>query len=243
LLTPEQDEDFATVPEETKGLGLGWRILVGLVAVVIIGALAYPFLEQQFSNEQTSTQPISPVSEGEVANLETVVQADPNSAQAQFDLGNAYYEAGDWEQAIAAYKRAVELDPSYQAAYANLGVTYYQQQQFDLAASQYKKALELNPNDGEVAYNLGALYLQQALSQGEQPNPDLLNQAIEQLEKALELSPGLAEPHFSLGVAYMALDQKEEAIQTFETYLSLDPDKDSLASQEARRYLATLRAQ
>lgn len=221
-----EDNHDAIVDNEIRKVGLSWRILVGLVAIAIIGFLAYPFLQEQLNRSASPS-----------------AQSDSNSAESQFNTGNAYYEAGDWEQAILAYKRAIELDPSYQAAYANLGVTYYQQQKFDLAALQYQKALELNPNDGEVAYNLGALYLQQALSQSESPDPVLINQAIEQLNKAMEISPNLAEPHFSLGVAHMALGQQEKAIENFETYLTLDPNKSSQASQEAQRYLQDLRAQ
>lgn len=224
---------------ETKSIGLGWRIIIGIIAVVVIAFLVFPFIRPQPNiNGNGATGTLS-----EDQNPATALQADPDSALAQFELGNGYYEAGNWEQAVTAYKRAVELDPSYQAAYANLGVAYYQQQRFDLAASQYQKALELNPEDGDVAYNLGALYLQQALSTGEQPNQDLINQAIAQLEKALEISPDLAEPHFTLGVAYFFLNQKAEAIQQFETFLSLTTNVDSQARQEAEHYLETLGAQ
>ena len=142
-----------------------------------------------------------------------------------------------------AYQTAIELDPNYQAAYANLGVTYYQLQQFELAARQYEKAIELDPQDGDVAYNLGALYLQQALSQEEQPDPQLLNQAVTQLKQAQEISPNLAEPHFTLGVAYLALNDPIQARQSFETFLSLGAGQDTRAKQEAERYLEMLDSQ
>jgi tetratricopeptide (TPR) repeat protein len=218
-----------------------WRIIIVIIGVVVIALLLLPVIQSQRNIVENSASGL--LSEDQNAAIAATVQANPDSAEAQFELGNAYYEAGNWAQAIIAYQRAVELDPGYQAAYANLGVAYYQQQQFDLAASQYQKALELNPKDGEVAYNLGALYLQQALSAGEQPNPDLINRAIAQLEDALEISPDLAEPHFTLGVAYFFLDQKAEAIQQFETFLSLTPAENSQARQEAERYLGSLRSQ
>jgi superkiller protein 3 len=206
---------------QATGLGLWWRALVGVIAILVVGAILFPLVRTQSGN----------------------IQADPNSAEGQFELGNAHYEAGEWEQAITAYQRAVELDPNYQAAYANMGVAYYQQQEFDLAASQYQKALELNPEDGEVSYNLGALYLQQALAPGGQPDLDLVNRAITQLQRAMEISPDLAEPYFTLGVAYFALNQKEKAIETFEMFLSRESIPDSRARQEAERYLEILRAQ
>lgn len=240
-LVPEASS--APPPEEAKGLGLGWRTIVAIVAVIVIIILSYPFIQQQFGANRGATTSDSPVTQGTLTAPEATAQADPASAKAQFELGNSYVQANQWEQALAAYERTIELDPNYQAAYANMGVVYYQLGQLDLAASQYQKALELDPNDGEVAYNLGALYLQQALSSGEQPDPELLNQAVTQLQHALELTPDLPEPYFTLGVAYNELDQKEEAIQAFETFLERDTGQDPRASQEAQRYLEELRSQ
>jgi len=220
----DNEQAFEEVENQNQNLVL--RIVLGVAAVIIIGVAAFPFINTQFGSNQS--QPAGDA------------QTGSTSAQEQFELGNGHYEAGRWDQAVAAYQKAIKLDPNYQAAYANLGVTYYQQQKFNLAALQYEKALELNPQDGEVAYNLGVLYLQQALAQGSS-DQELLNQAVTQLETAREMSPNLAEPYFSLGVAYLALNQKADAIQAFETFLSLDSGQDPQARQEAENYLQTLR--
>lgn len=229
-------------PVESGGIGWGWRAAIVAGALVVIAFLVYPWLQQGLK-APGEANPASAQLETSIIAPDATVQATPDSADAQFELGNAYVQAGQLEQALAAYQRVIELDPDYQAAYANMGVVYYQLQQLDLAALQYKKALELKPDDAEVAYNLGALYLQQALLNGSQPDPDLLNQAIAQLKEAMELNPRLAEPHFSLGVAYNLLNQTEDAIQAFETFLKLDTGQDHRARQEAQRYLQTLRGQ
>jgi len=152
------------------------------------------------------------------------------------------YKQNQWSQAVAAFHKVIELDPTYQAAYANLGAAYHRQNNLDLAIAQYQKALELDPDDGEVVYNLAAVYIQQA-TQGGQPDPALLNQAIEQLNRALELSPNSAEPYFGLGVAYAALNQPQQAIAAFESFLERDTGDDPRAQQEAERYLQLLRGQ
>lgn len=229
---------------EKKSLNLGWRVMIGAVVLLFLGILAFPLIQEQIKSGQQESLAATPrdtlITETASAIPE---EATPKTAGDFFELGNSYYETRQWERAIEAYKKAIELDPEYQGAFANLGVTYYQQQEFNLAALQYEKALELNPEDGEVAYNLGALYLQQALSQSEAPSPDLLDKAISQLEKALEISPDLAEPHFTLGVAYFFQNKNEAAIKAFETYLSLAPNPEPQAKQEAERYLNILRAQ
>jgi tetratricopeptide (TPR) repeat protein len=216
-----------TAKPEAKTFGVGWRIAIVLLAVIIVGFFVYPLIQGQPAENNT----------GDTTAL--------SSAEEYFRLGNSHYEAGQWDQAVTAYKQAIAMDPNYQPAYANLGVTYYQQQQFELAVSQYKKALELDPNDGEVAYNLGALYVQQALSSPDgQPDLELLNQAVEQLNTVVEGNPDLAEPHFTLGVAYLALDKRAEATEAFETFLSLDTSgQGSQARTEAERYLQLLQGQ
>lgn len=219
---------------QKTGTPMNWRLIIIVIALVIIGILSYPLLQNQSAATPAALQPEQ--------STETA-PANPNSAEAQFELGNTHVRAGELAEAVAAYKQAIALDPNYQTAYANLGVVYYQQGQFDLAATQYEKALELDPNDGDVAYNLGALYLQQALSAGEEPDDQLLNQAIDQLERVKTLAPDLAEPYFGLGVAYTILNRNDEAIEAFETFLARDTGQDPRASQEAERYLQTLRGE
>lgn len=226
--------------ETSSGISLTWKLIFAGVALVIVGLLAYPLLQEQTSTG-ASANPDSSAKSPAAAGSEVVIDTEGATAEELFDQGNAYFQAGQLEQAVAAYQKAIELKPDYQAVYANLGVAYYQLEQLDLAAAQYEKALELDPADGEVAYNLGALKLQQALASGQ--DPKLIDEAIAQLQHSLELAPDLAEPHFSLGVAYAQLNQTEQAIQAFERFLAQDSGLDPRASQEAQRYLESLKSQ
>lgn len=235
------DEQFLAPSPKGNKLGLIWRVVIIVAALAIIAFLAYPLLQKQLKRDSGSNPDLPPAVQTTVAPLIATVQADPDSAEAWFELGKTYYNAGQWEQAVDAFQKVIELD-NRQAAYANLGAVYHRQNKLDLAVSQYEKALELNPDDGEVTYNLAALYLQKA-TQGGQVDRDLMNQAIIQLNRALELSPDAAEPYFGLGVAYMALNQREDAIQAFETFLNRDTGQDPRAGQEAQHYLQMLRGQ
>ena len=236
------DEQFLAPSPQGNKLGLIWRVVIIVAALAIIAFLAYPLLQEQLKRDSGSNLDLPPEVQATVAPPQATAQANPDSAEAWFELGKAYYKVEQWDRAVAAFQKVIELDPNHQAAYANLGAVYHRQNKLDLAASQYEKALELNPDDGEVTYNLAALYLQKA-TQGGQVDRDLMNQAIIQLNRALELSPDAAEPYFGLGVAYMALNQREDAIQAFETFLNRDTGQDPRAGQEAQRYLQMLRGQ
>lgn len=241
---PPQVDLAPTSESSSAGPALSWKVALAAAAGLIVVILAYPLFQQWASSSQPAAD--RPPDEAQsVINTpqETRSQADPDSAEVQFELGNSHVQAGRWSEAVTAYQQAIELDPGLQAAYANLGVAYYQLGEFDRAASQYKKALELDPEDIEVAYNLGALYLQQALSAEGQYDPELLEQAITQLENVNEQAPDLAEPYFSLGVAYSILNQNDRAIEAFEAFLARDSGQDPRASQQAERYLETLRGE
>jgi len=222
---------------QRSSTGLVWRILALGAALVIIGVLAYPLIQQQFQHDDkiSGTPLVEPIEA-------PVLENEATTPEEWFELGKDYYKQNQWSQAVAAFQKVIELDPTYQAAYANLGAAYHRQNNLDLAIAQYEKALELDPDDGEVVYNLAAVYIQQA-TQGGQPDAVLLNQAIEQLNRALELSPNSAEPYFGLGVAYAALNQPEQAIAAFESFLERDTGDDPRAQQEAERYLQLLRGQ
>ena len=214
---------------------LNWQITTLVMAVFII-------LTASACTQSPPAEPVAPASQPAQPNAPPTFASQATTAEEFFQEGNTFAQSAQLQNAVSAYQKAIELDPEYQAVYANLGVVYYQLEQLDLAAQQYEKALELNPDDGEVTYNLGALNLQRALISGTDPDPELMAQAISLLERALELSPGLAEPYFSLGVAYIAQDNKEKAIESFQSFLEKDSGNDPRASQEAQRYLDTLNA-
>ena len=93
---------------------------------------------------------------------------EKNSAQGNYNLGNAAYQQGDYEEAARRFEEAARLaaGSSEQAyAYHNLGNTYYQQGEFDKAAEAYKNALRRQPNDLETKFNLAKAMQQQQMQQ------------------------------------------------------------------------------
>jgi len=69
---------------------------------------------------------------------------DENFSQAETNLGDTYAHMGEFDNAIAAYKRAI-ANPLYKnAAMAlnNLGMVYYRLSKFDDALDAYKEALK-----------------------------------------------------------------------------------------------------
>ena len=76
-----------------------------------------------------------------------------------FNSGIAYYELGEYQQAIKDFNQAIRLDPKFAEAYNNRGSAYYGKGQYDEAIADYTKAIELNPKYDKAYNNRGTGYI------------------------------------------------------------------------------------
>jgi tetratricopeptide (TPR) repeat protein len=71
---------------------------------------------------------------------------DPNVAKKKFlDIGNKYFDKGNYNGSGIMYKRALGIDKRYGPAYYKLGLTYLKQMQLTGAVSNLRRAVELLP--------------------------------------------------------------------------------------------------
>jgi Ca-activated chloride channel family protein len=91
------------------------------------------------------------------------------AVQGKFNLGDAYYKQGQYDQAIDAYKQALSVtkDKALMAhAYHNIGNSFLQQRKFEESVKAYENALYNNCKDEDTRYNLA--YAQEMLKQKQQ---------------------------------------------------------------------------
>jgi tetratricopeptide (TPR) repeat protein len=99
------------------------------------------------------------------------------------ELGNVYFNAGSFDDAIAAYGRAIELDRQFAWPYTNLALSYVQKGSLAEAIKLYQRSIELfsNEKDKAITWNrLGNVY--RRLNDYEN--------AIAAYQRADELDPG-----------------------------------------------------
>ncbi len=114
-------------------------------------------------------------------------------AEPHYNLGNAFKDQENLDEAVACYRRAVELKPDYAEARNNLGVAFRDQGKLEEAVACYRRALELVADYAEAYNNLGkALH-----DQGK------LDEAIACGGRAVELKPDLAEAHVNLALSWL----------------------------------------
>jgi tetratricopeptide (TPR) repeat protein len=74
-------------------------------------------------------------------------------AQSDFDLANAAYADGRYEEAAAGYAALLAEGPNA-TLYYNLGNAYFKQGELAQAILNYERALRLEPNHKDAQYNL-----------------------------------------------------------------------------------------
>jgi tetratricopeptide (TPR) repeat protein len=128
-----------------------------------------------------------------------IVLEDPLSPQEHINLGVAYEEKGELDNAFKEYREASRKLP---AAFLYMGNISFKKKEFSDAESYYKKAMKKDPKNADAYNNLAWLYYTEKRNLGE---------AEALAKKALDLNP-------SKGDIYRdTLDRIEEAGQSRST--------------------------
>jgi superkiller protein 3 len=138
------------------------------------------------------------------------------------NLGSAFYDKEDVENALMIYRNALDLDPKNAQIHCNLGFLLWNRGEIDRAIKEYELAIEYDPNY-DIAYNnLGVIYLD-----------DLgrVVQAAELFKKSVASNPNYALAHFNLARATAITGDKIEAAKLYQiaqeinnTTCEIDPE-------------------
>ena len=160
----------------------------------------------------------------------------PDIAASYNNLGNAYMNKGEYEQAINYHQQTLAImlkayeqspnHPSISGSYNNLGLAYADKGEYEQAINYYQQALEMrlktyekSPKHLDIAIcynNLGLAYLYK----GEYEQAINYHQkAVEIMLKAYEKSPNhpsIAASYNNLGLAYTDKGEYEQAINYYQ---------------------------
>jgi tetratricopeptide (TPR) repeat protein len=95
------------------------------------------------------------VDDAKVNALKAIAEKEPTNARPRVELGNLYFDAERYDDAIAWYEQAVKLQPNDENLSTDLGVCYYYTNQPDKALARFEASLKLNPKHVKTLLNLG----------------------------------------------------------------------------------------
>ena len=148
--------------------------------------------------------------------LNALINAQSIESKIAFKEGNNTYKNGSYDTALINYESSFSNDTSNFRAIYNMGNASFMKGEFEDARDNYNIFLNSSKNNTEKAnthFNIGNSYLteysQQLKEQSEQPNSELLQNAIDQYKTSLRYNSDDDARH-NLSYAMRLLQQNKD---------------------------------
>lgn len=154
-----------------------------------------------------------------IAKYQDVIELNPHTAQAYFNMGLAFASQSKTINSIHAFKSAIEVDPAYTKAHLNLASAYEKTKQPDKALEHYEIVCTLEPHRFS-AHQKAAEILNEKMR---------FEEAATHLALALEHNPRDINLHFEYANTLNIINKTEEALVIYQGLLSEQPNNTSIA--------------
>jgi tetratricopeptide (TPR) repeat protein len=142
-----------------------------------------------------------------------MIDNNPYSAIAWYNLGLANSKLGEWKDATEAFDFAIVIKPDYADAYFNRGNAFMNSEVYPSAQVCYKKAIEHGLNTADMHCHLGASF----------EDDEKYLEAITYYKKAIELDENWHEGYFGIASSLSGLERYIEAIHFSKKAIKLSP--------------------
>jgi tetratricopeptide (TPR) repeat protein len=137
-------------------------VFFGLIAGWILGSQQAPPARPTASAAAPTSaaapppaQAPPPLDESRVAALKVTAENNPKDAETRVQLGNLFFDADRYPEAIQWYDAALKVDPMNINASTDLGIAYYYTNKPDLALAQFERSLAIDPKHSKTLLNVG----------------------------------------------------------------------------------------
>lgn len=157
-----------------------------------------------------------------------VLDLDPYSHMAWFNLAHAYYGMGEYKMALDAFDYAIVIKDDYELAYLDYAELCYDLHLWDKALVLYTRLMELISPDEDLLCRLGECY----------SKIGNYEKAKVYLYRALALSPKEAEIYFHIGNCYAKDGIWESSLHFYKQAVKLSPEQDEYIAALAKNQVA-----
>ena len=177
--------------------------------------------------------------------IETSEETTPEGINKHIILGDSYYAAGKYDEAIEEYKKALEIEPNDDIL-NKLGQVYQEKRLSSRPKDEHdeeldtlttlelpietdsptkENALERTTKPKKKMKNVQDATKDDYLTKGREfYNRGMLDEAIKEFKEALEIDPDDVEAHYDLGNACFDKGMLDEAISEFKKVVDTDPE-------------------
>ncbi len=119
--------------------------------------VGYAYVQGKYKNELNPVEKQRFLAQG-IAYLQKSLAICPNYCNAQTELGDAYFMAGQYDSAELHDKMALKINPQAAEAMNNLAGVYFVTGRYGLALELCKNAIKIRSNYAQAHYNIGLCY-------------------------------------------------------------------------------------
>ncbi len=172
---------------------------------------------------------------GAIAKFQEALTANPNVYQIYGDIGSAYTQMGDTENAIKAYETFIEKEKAAAVPAPNpqvridLANIYLQKKDLQSAKKYLDQVDATQVTDPVAYYNAGVAYY----------NAKDYDNAMQYFEKSVTVDPKFADGYFQIGLTYVAKGDNPKAIESFKKVIEIDPSSES--AKEAQEFINSIK--
>lgn len=143
-----------------------------------------------------------------------LIDRDPYSYLAWYNLGQAYFGLGLYEKAAEAFEYVTLINEDYEIAYRDWGESLMRMEQFTNALDVYDTVLRVADPSEEVYYSMGWCY----------ENLGRANKARYYYRKAVHLDPYYDEAFYRIAEIYRKEEKYSDALNNYKKALKLDDE-------------------
>jgi cytochrome c-type biogenesis protein CcmH/NrfG len=131
-------------------------------------------------NQQPSPEQLKQMADAQAAPLLEQLKSKPNDPALLANIGNLYYDAQQYKDAIGYYTKSLASDPKDANVRTDMATAYAYAGDADRAISEFNTALKYDPKHGQTMFNLGMIEWQ---GKGD------MKAAVDTWEKLLKVVP------------------------------------------------------
>jgi tetratricopeptide (TPR) repeat protein len=158
-----------------------------------------------------------------------ILVINPNSAEADMLMGEAYDDQKNDEGAIEQFQAAVKADPKAPNVHFGYGYLLWKRVKFDEAEKEFRAELANYPDNP-----LALAYLGDA-----EMHLNHTDDALPDLARAIRIQPAIPIAHLDLGILYQGQGHKGDAFRELQAAERLTPDDPVVHWQLGRFYQST----
>jgi len=133
--------------------------LFGVIAGYVIashrpvGTVAVPVAAAAPATTAPAATPV--IDDREIQAFKDILARDPGNVRAAVELGNRFYDAGRFSEAIPYYQQAFASDPGNIGVSTDLATALWYAGQADAALAQFDRSLAIDPAHPQTLFNIG----------------------------------------------------------------------------------------